>query len=183
MAKTKRKDTSDRIQGRNRLPSKRKRMAERRLELRNQLWSDAEKVVWDRKNAVGFSTIPRLLPLIMSLLKQISSPGDPSSVYLDLWARQMDDGLVEVTNEEDFAYSSGYSGTRAARTWRERVDALEDLGLIRVKEKGVRRHGYILVLDPIQVCKMLRQESRSRVPDEWWVAFVARADEVGTEID
>ncbi len=56
---------------------------------------------------------------------------------------------------------------------------LRELGFIESKSSGIREYGFVLLLDPIRVCVQLRHKPRSRVPDEWWHSFVARADAVG----
>ncbi len=184
MAKAARKKKDEKMPGRNRPQSKRPKLAQRQLQRRDKLWPDADAVVWNRKNEQGWVTIPRLLPLIMALIKTELSKGggDPTSVYLDLWARQFDNMMVEVTNDEDFAYSSGYTGNRAVRTWKERIRCLEDLGFIRIKEKGMRKIGYILIVNPLQVVSGLREKHPERVPDNWWIAFVDYADKIGAQL-
>lgn len=52
--------------------------AARRLELRDQLWPDASSVVWNRKEEKGFCTIPRTLPLVMTLIDQLEKGKDAS---------------------------------------------------------------------------------------------------------
>ena len=51
--------------------------------------------------------------------KALSDRQDPSSAYLALWARHLDSGIVEITNERELAYEAGYTGNRALRTWQE----------------------------------------------------------------
>src|SRR5258708_8762048 len=90
---------------------------ERRQELRETLWPNSEGRIWDRKKNDGFITTPRLLPLVMHLIKILAVKGDPSVAYLEIWCRVFDEGLVSVNDENAFAYAAGYSGARAARTW------------------------------------------------------------------
>lgn len=146
------------------------------------MWPDAPQAIWDRTAVKGFSTIPRVLPHVCALIRQLTKPGDPTAVYIDLWARQMDDMLVDVESEAACAFSSGFCGNRAVRTWRERVDLLEDAKFIRVKPKGVVKHGYVLILNPLDVVLEMHSRSPRRVPEEWWNSFLSRADEVGTEL-
>jgi hypothetical protein len=47
---------------------------------------------------------------------------DEARRRLDLWCRAFDDYVVEVRDEYEAAFSSGYEGQRAIRTWRERLD-------------------------------------------------------------
>ena len=154
--------------------------ARRREKMRDSLWSDSAEMVWNRKTATGFTTIPRLLPLVTALITELAPKGDPSRVYVELWSRVFDEGLVTILDESENAYCAGYTGTRATRTWRERMLTLSELGFVRFKPVGNREIGQVLLLDPLGVCHRLHKEQR--VPDEWWSMFVKRATEIGAEI-
>src|SRR5256885_16292329 len=117
------------------------KIAIRRQDLRNNLWPGEAEKLWHRTTEDGYSTIPRTLPLVMTLIDELKGKGrDISRVYFDLWCRQMDDCFVEVTDEETFAYSSGYSTPgRNVRSWRERIEMLRELGFISIKPNGSRK--------------------------------------------
>src|ERR1700678_223061 len=159
------------------------RIAARRAELREGLWPGIGPYLWHRKSEAGFSTLPRTLPLILVLLDELKEKGwDVSRVYFDLWCRQYDDSLVDVTDEEGFAFSSGFTGQgRNVRSWRERIRILEELGFIKVKPNGSRSIGYILINHPHRVVRELRREGK--VSDAWWGAYVKRASEIGTTLE
>lgn len=161
---------------------KRKKLAERRVELRDELFPGAAQEVWHRLENDGFSTVPRLLPLISSLVNDLSKEGDPSSVYWDLWCRVFDEGFVIIESEEECAYSSGYRGTRAIRTWRERMFVLEGLGFIKIRPSGLRRFAHVLVVNPLLAVARLKKAGKPRIPDEWWGAYKQRADVVGAAL-
>lgn len=159
--------------------------ADRKREtLRDNLWPGASQWFWNPNDpeTVGFATIPRLLPLILHLLKELSGgrSGDPSSVYLELWSRDFGQGIIAISDEQECAFASGYSGNRAVRTWRERMYALVELGFILAKREGNREFGQVLLLDPIAV--VTRLHTLGRVNEDWWTAFVARANEIGAKI-
>lgn len=156
--------------------------AKKRLELRDQLWPDAAEVTWSRSQNKGFTTVPRILPLVMCLINCMSNKGDPSRVYLDLWCRVFDEGFITIRDETEMAFSAGYSGTRAVRTWREHLQSLSDLGFLRTAQNGNRDIGHVLILNPYTVCAVLRKKSSKRIPDEWWSAFLTRANETGATI-
>jgi hypothetical protein len=153
------------------VPVKKKTVAERRIELRDDLWPNAADEVWSRKTEKGFSTIPRTLSLIMTLIDQIGPKGKNASlVYCDFWCRVFDEAmLIEVTDEQELAYSSGFITPRSLRSWQERVNSLEKHGFIRVQAKGLRKHGFILIRHPHIVVQELRK--KGLVPDSWWNAF------------
>jgi hypothetical protein len=122
----------------------------------------------------GWFKGPRTLPLILALLsqKELTGGRDISRVYLELLARHMDGGVIEIGNESDRAYASGYIGSRANRTWQERMQLLERLGFIRSKHVGNQRYKLVLVVDPFVAVAELRKQGR--VPDPWWEAYLLR---------
>ena len=150
-----------------------------RSQLRDGLWANAENYLWHRTKEFGFTTIPRTLMLIGTLIKELTKQGDASRVYLDLWARAFDEGLVEVFDESEFALSSGYSpGKRNVRTWRERIKELQRLKFIAVRPKAGREIGYILLLHPHVAVLNLAETYPERIPEWWWELFTSRVREI-----
>lgn len=157
---------------------KRKRLKPdvRRARLREKLWPDSGKLIWHRKQNDGFITVPKLLSLVCALLKHLA-PNDPTRVYIDLWCRSYDEGIIEGIDESEAAFSSGYVGTRAKRTWTEHMYHLEKLGFIKIAPDGISQIGHVLLLNPLLVIDSLR--AKRKVPDEWWNAYVSRASKIG----
>lgn len=93
-------------------------------------------------------------------------------MYLALWARHFDSGVVEITNELEMAYESGYSGGRALRTWQERMLLLERLGFIKSQEIANQRHRYVLMVHPAAVVVALAK--KGLVEDDWLATYDAR---------
>lgn len=159
----------------------RRKADQRRTDRRNELWDGATDEVWVRQKNDGYTTIPRILPLITVLLRQLTKgSGDPSSVYVELWARVYDEGYVQIKNEIDHVYSAGHTGTRGTRTWRERMMMLEDHGFIKLKPNGAQQFGHVLIVNPLLVAARLN--AAGKVPEAWWAAFLSRVDEIGAEI-
>lgn len=157
----------------------------KRREFRDQLWPGSSRWIWDMNDTrnVGFTTVPRLLPWILHLIKifvEGDKTGDPSPAYLELWCRDFGQGIISITDEEKCAYASGYSSTRARRTWRGHMQKLVDLGFIKAMADGNREYGHVLLLNPLGVCARLR--ANQKVPAEWWTAFVSRANEISAKI-
>lgn len=156
-------------------------MAMKRKRLRDRLWPEADELVWDRLRNQGFATIPRLLPLVLVLIKTLAgSKGDPTRVYLELWSRVHDEGLVLDADDADCAFASGYTGSRAVRSWRERIFQLKEMGFIEIEPRGGNELGYILILNPLRVAARLAHEKK--VTREWWNAFIGRASEIGAVV-
>ena len=116
----------------------------------------------------------------MRLIGDLTPKGDPSRVYLDLWFRAFDEGLVTIRDEEEMAFAAGYDGPRATRTWRDHISTLVKLGFLETKELGNRDIGHVLLLNPNLVAAKLRDQGR--VSEQWWNAFITRSNEVGSNV-
>lgn len=84
--------------------------AARRAKLKAEFWPNEE--AWTGEREKGWFRFPRTLPLILSLLdsKRMSGNKEVSRVYVELLARHMDDGIIELGHEDDHAYAAGYEG-------------------------------------------------------------------------
>ncbi len=126
---------------------------------------------WTGENEKGWFRAPRTLPLVLHLIssKTVSGKSDPTKVYLELWARHMGEGVIEMRHEGEHAYAAGYEGTRGIRTWQERMKLLEKNGIIKVKQIGGQRYKYVLLVHPTAVVERLRQEGK--VAPDWWDTY------------
>lgn len=149
----------------------------RRRSLRKEYWKDDD--AWTGDNEKGWFRAPRTMPLVLGLLgqKNLSGALDPTKVYLELLARHIDNGIIEMVGEPDHAYAAGYLGSRGVRTWQERMKVLEELGFIRSKHIGNQRHKYVLLVHPTVAIQKLYQGGR--VPQQWYDTFRARQIETG----
>jgi hypothetical protein len=146
-------------------------------QLRDQLFPGSANEIYDRNVHNGFSTIPRTIGLMLTLLEQLAEKGkNVSRVYSELWFRTTDCKLIDVDNEDGIAYATGLS----VRRWRERVDILEQLGFVRVKPNGGKKYGYIFLPNPNEVAVRFRKEGK--VSDEWWGAFTKRCSKIGYKL-
>ena len=123
---------------------------------------------------IGWFSSPRTLPLILSLIdsKPISGTRSASRVYVELLSRHRTDGIIEMANEAEHAYASGYEGSRAVRSWQERMQTLEENGFIRAQKIGNERYKYVGLVHPTTAIQKLREADK--VPEPWWAAYVAR---------
>lgn len=161
--------------------SKSRSFGKKTLELRNAFFGDIAGEVWSRHGAKGFTTIPRILSLVLSLIGELGKKGgNPSRVYFDLWCRSWDYALIQITDEQDMAYSSGYTGTRAVRSWREHILSLTDSGFILTKELGNRDVAFVVIRDPYKVVFELQKQGK--VPTEWWNAFMKSIIDSGVDL-
>ena len=129
-------------------------IAKRREEIRKEHWPNES--LWTGEKEKGWFPVPRSLPLVLALLKskQISGKKDPSSVYLELLSRQRGEGVIEMMHENDHAFAAGYEGTRAVRTWQERMKVLEANGFIQTKQVGNQRYKYVPLFIRRQQCNV-----------------------------
>ncbi len=147
----------------------------KREQLRNALFPGSADDIYHRSMHNGYSTVPRSIGLILTLIEHLAEKGrNPSRVYCELWFRTFDDKLIEVKDEEELAYASGLS----VRRWRERIEILQKLGFIKVAANGSRRYGYILLRNPNNTVQDLKHEGAD-IPTEWWVAYTKRSIEIG----
>jgi hypothetical protein len=160
-----------------------KRKGESRDAQRERLWPKSADKVWRGHHEKGYFCGPRNLPLILHLIREKGVCGsfDAARVYVELLARDMGEGFVEIMDEDEHAYCAGYVGSRAVRTWRERVLALEKAGFIRVFPKANRKIGYVVIMHPrLVVLEMRRQR---KVTDVWWRMYQDRQERIGAPTD
>lgn len=153
--------------------------AEKRERLRNDYFPSED--AWTGANEKGWFRAPRTLPLLLSLMrsKTLSGRLDPSPVYLELLARHIDGGVIEMVHEADHAYAAGYTGRRAVRSWQERIKLLEKLGFIRVKTLGNQKYKYVLIVHPAVVVERLK--AKGLVSPEWLDVYRSRQTETKEE--
>jgi hypothetical protein len=133
----------------------------RRLGLRDELFPElAREGVWDRTTFTGFTTVPRTMPLLMRIIDGLSIK-KAGRVYFDLWCRAFDDFFVDIRDEYEFAYASGYSGQRAIRSWRERMLVLAEHRFILINSTSFGRIRYAAIRDPHRVVQELTDEQVS----------------------
>jgi hypothetical protein len=139
--------------------------------LRQKLWPDDDP--WTGKEEVGWVKMPRTFPLILRLLdsKELSGAQNLSNTYLELWGRQSEAGVIEISQELDHVYASGYSSNRV-RSWRERMALLEELGFIKSQPASGQQYKYVLLIHPTIAVQKLRDQGR--IDNEWWTTYVAR---------
>ena len=158
------------------------KMAQNTLAIRKKLWPTLQEAeLWNRKTETGFTTIPRVMPLIIRILDDLSKGKPLGYTYLSLWCRVWDEGVVQVSNPTELAFESGFTGERAASTWIARMRTLRDLGFIRTSgASGTQgEFQYVLLLNPLPVLKKLDQGGQIQLTTA--VALLQRANEVGAK--
>ena len=64
-------------------------IVQRQLAARKKLWPEiSEEMLWNWKERKGFIPVPRLLPLMMSIMDDLSGKGFPvGQTYFERWSR------------------------------------------------------------------------------------------------
>jgi len=148
---------------------------ERRNKFRQQYWPNEDP--WTGEEDGWFKS-PRTLPLLLVLLKTkvLRGKESPASTYLELLSHHYGGGLVELRSESEHAYAAGFTGTRAVRSWKERITVLEKVGFIKTQGLGAQKLKYVLLLHPVNVVQALR--TAGDVDDSWWETYIAKQLEV-----
>jgi hypothetical protein len=151
---------------------------------RNELWPGSAAWIWDpydEENTVGFATVSRLMPWILVLIRHLAGRGkDPSGIYWELWCRDMGQGIIQINDEQECAYASGYTSSRALRTWREHVQLLVELHFLKIERNGNREVGYVLLINPLAVARWYHEQNKA--PDGWWASFSNRARDIKADV-
>ncbi len=149
----------------------------RQIEARTRLWPElTEAMLWERGNE-GWVALPRLMPLMMSIMDDLSGKGFPvGRTYLEMWARLWDEQFLTLNRPEEMAFHAGFEGQRALRTWKDRVQRLADLGFIGLKPGPVGDLSYAVFYNPYHVVK--RAYLDGKVQERKWQALVIRATEI-----
>lgn len=149
----------------------------KQLEIRAKLWPELNpKMLWSM-NSDGWVAVPRLMPLMMSIMDDLSGKGYPvSRTYLEMWARLRDEQFLTLNRPEEMAFHAGFEGQRALRTWKDRVQRLANLGFIGLKPGPLGDLSYAVFFNPYHVVK--RAYLDGKVQERKWQALVVRANEV-----
>lgn len=158
---------------------RRLRMAERAEKQRLLYFPGvSDDVLWHRKRNDGYTTLPRVMPIVMEGIDGLEKNHAAGHVYFCLWCRAPDHPLLVIDNPMTFAAEAGYRGDRAGDTWRRRMRVLRDAGFILAKQGPSGEFHYVLLLNPTQV--MVRLHAQGRVQDAVHAKLVDRSMEVGS---
>jgi hypothetical protein len=156
---------------------KQRTILERQLEARAKLWPELKAEELWTIDSEGWAPLPRLMPLMMSIMDDMSGKGFPvSRTYLELWSRLREERFLTLNRPEEMAFHAGFEGQRALRTWKDRVQRLHDLGFIELKDGPIGDLSYAVFYNPYYVIK--RAHLNEKVQDRKWQALIIRANEL-----
>jgi hypothetical protein len=157
-----------------------KKIAQKQLALRNRLWPGLQEgLLWHRRLSHGFTNIPRTMPLMMSIMDDLSKGKPVSAAYLDLWCRAFDESFVVLSRSREMAFHAGFDGQRGERTWRERIKILAELSFISLKEGPSGPMSYALIHNPYLVIKWHHAQKTPGLVEAKYSALLERALEIG----
>lgn len=154
-----------------------KALQKRLRQLREDHWPEAQwadgEMPWLGPEEVGYFNAPRSLPYVLLLLKEKKhrkGRNDIRQVYLDLLARHWYEGVVEMADESEHVFASGFSrGESGVRQWRKCMADLESIGLIKAAKVGDNRYGIVMLMHPTAVIQKLYDEAK--LDAGWWAAY------------
>lgn len=150
----------------------------RQLDARRKLWPDlSDDMLWSMDND-GWVALPRLMPLMMSIMDDLAGKGVPvSRTYLELWSRiRIEESFIALNRPEEMAFHAGFEGQRALRTWKDRMQRLAKLGFIDVMPGPLGDLSFAVIYNPYYVIK--RAYLNKQVHVNKWQALAIRANEV-----
>jgi hypothetical protein len=155
-----------------------KAILKRQLAARSKLWPELDEAMLWNMDSDGWSAVPRLMPLMMSIMDDLSGKGFPvSRTYFEMWVRLRDEKFLTLNRPEEMAFHAGFEGQRALRTWKDRVQRLDALGFIGLKSGPLGDLSYAVFYNPYHVVKRAYLEEKFQ--ENKWQALVIRANEVG----
>jgi len=155
---------------------RRNKAQERAIQLRKEMWPDVSDAdFWSRNKHNGWTTIPRTMPILMSIINDLSKNEPCGQTYFALWCRSFDEPLLIVENPMPFAAESGFGGQRALSTWQKRMKILKELGFIDSREGSSGAFHYVLIFNPHIVVQRIRE----KIQDHRYMQLLERAIDVG----
>lgn len=151
---------------------------QRNLDAREKLWPElTPNMLWSMDNE-GWVALPRLMPLMLSIMDDLSGKGFPvSRTYLELWSRvRIEENFLAINRPEEMAFHAGFEGQRALRTWKDRIQRLAELGFIGVKPGPLGAFSFVTIYNPYHVIK--RAYLAGKVHENKWQSLVIRANEI-----
>jgi hypothetical protein len=162
--------------------SRNRAIVQQQVALRRKLWPFVEDGdLWLRKDRTGFATLPRAMPIILTIMDGMTKGKRVSSTYLELWCRVMDEMFIQLQSHSAMAFGSGFEGERAVRTWRERMRWLQEKGFIDIKPGAHGDMSYAILLNPFHVIRRHYEAKDPGVTEARFVALMARAHEIRAE--
>lgn len=157
-------------------------IADKYIQIRDQLWPGGAASLWDRHAHKGFATIPKTMPLILKAIDEMTKNQPASSTYLSLWCSTWDNGFVALSKQGELAHASGFSGQRAIYVWSTRMKLLQELHFIDIKHGKSGPLGHAIIWNPHMVIRWhYENKTGLGLTDGTYTALVEWGLEVGAK--
>ena len=95
-------------------------------ELRARVWPEMkfEDELWHRKINDGFITVPRTMPIVLSIIDDLTKGAPASSTYFDLWCRSFDEMYVSLSKSKELAFHADLSDSARSGLGRKKFASL-----------------------------------------------------------
>jgi len=157
-------------------------LSKKEVKRRGLLWPNLNpETLWNRKTHDGYTTVPRNMGLIMTIIDDLTKGKPASLTYFELWCRAKDEMFTSLAHKQSFAFHSGFTGQRAVRTWTERMKSLEQLGFINIKPGASGPLTYVIILNPYHVIRRLWEANTPGLTEAKYNSLIDRSGEVGAD--
>jgi len=162
--------------------SRNKAIVQQQVALRKKLWPLVEdKDLWLPNERTGFVTMPRAMPILLTIMDGMAQGRRVSTTYLDLWCRVMDEMFVQIQSPAAMAFAAGFEGERGVRTWRERMLWLKSEGFIDTRPGPAGDMSYAILFNPYHVIRRHYDAKYPGLTEARYIALMARANEIRAE--
>lgn len=156
------------------------KISKKEIKRRGQLWPGVNSdALWNQKIHDGFTTVPRNMGLIMTIIDDLTIGKPASLTYFELWCRAKDEMFLSLAHKESLAFHSGFTGQRAVRTWTERMKSLQNLDLIDIKPGASGPLTYVLIWNPYHTIRRLWERKTPGLTEGKYNALIDRSGEIG----
>ena len=148
--------------------------------LRKQHFPDmGDEELWQHAKYPGFTPVPRTMPIIMNIIDDLTKGKPASMTYFSLWCKSFEEMYVNLSSAEDLAFYSGFTGQRAVRTWRERMESLARLGFVKTAPGPRGGMSHAAIPNPHFVIRRLHRDGCPGLTEAAYGTLVDRAAEIG----
>jgi hypothetical protein len=160
------------------MTSRSKKVENRKIELRKKLmpWV-TDDMIWKQAEG-GWRSLPRTLPYFFEIMDEMSSGHPLSKTYFALWCRSFAEMFLEIKNETEMAFESGFHKERAIYVWRKRMRLLDEIGFIATAVGPCSEFGYVQILCPYYVVEKIRKKNKSDISDKNYNGLIHRFSEI-----
>jgi hypothetical protein len=121
------------------------------------------------------------MPLMLGIMDDLAKGQPVSGTYLELWCRTFDESFVTLSKPREIAFHSGFTGQRAERTWRGRLNILSELQFILLSEGPSGPASYALILNPYKIIQCHHDKKTPGLRADKFNALMERAADIGDE--